>query len=193
MSMVSFGQVTYTDTVCASTQDKVYGITGPNATSSYSWWLSNPAAGTIDNSITANNNQIEIDWGVTAGTFTLYVQETSGDGCLGDTISLDVIVNPLPTIAIVSDSVCEGFSATLTVTLTGQAPWDIDYTDGTNNYTTTAASSPHTVTLPAYTTSQTITITGVTDGNTCDADPTGLPNTGVVIYPKPSTGAIFHY
>ena len=60
VSMVSFGQVTYTDTVCASTQDKVYGITGPNATSSYSWWLSNPAAGTIDNSITANNNQIEI-------------------------------------------------------------------------------------------------------------------------------------
>lgn len=193
ISMVSMAQVTYTDTVCAASQDKVYGVTGPNATSTYNWWLSNPAAGTIDNSITANNNQIEIDWGVSTGTFTLYVQETSGDGCLGDTISLDVVVNPLPTVAIVADSVCEGFAATLTVTLTGQAPWTVDYTDGTNNYSSTASSSPHTVTLPAYLTSQTITITGVTDGNTCDADPTGLPSTGVVIYPKPSTGAIFHY
>lgn len=193
LSMVSIGQVTYTDTVCAATQDKVYGVTGPNATSTYNWWLSSPAAGTIDNSITANNNQIEIDWNTTTGTFTLYVQETSGDGCLGDTVSLDIIVNPLPTVAIVADSVCEGFAATLTLTLTGQAPWTVDYTDGTNNYSTVAASSPHTVSLPAYTTSQTITITGVTDGNTCDADPTGLPNTGVVVFPKPSTGAIFHY
>ncbi len=193
LSLASIGQVTYTDTVCASTQDKVYGISGSNVTSTYAWSLSDPTAGTIDNSITANDSIIEIDWGTVSGTYTIYVVETSGDGCIGDTVSLDVIVNPLPTVAIVSDSVCEGYSATLTLTLTGTAPWEVDYSDGSNNYSTTAASSPHTVTLPAYTTSQTITITGVTDGNTCDADASGLPSTGVVVFPKPSTGAIFHY
>ncbi len=193
LSLVSIGQVTYTDSVCAGSQDVVYGVTGPVASSTYNWWLSNPAVGTIDNSITSNNNQIEIDWGITTGTYTLYVQETSSNGCLGDTVSLNIIINPLPTVAIVADSVCEGFAATLTLTLTGQSPWTVDYTDGSNNYQTIAASSPHTVSLPAYTTSQTITITGVTDGNTCDADPAGLPSTGVVIFPKPTTGAIFHY
>lgn len=193
ISATAIGQVTYTDSVCAGSQDVVYGVTGPVASSTYNWWLSNPGAGTIDNSITGNNNQIEIDWGIITGTYTLYVQETSSNGCLGDTVSLNVIINPLPTVAIVADSVCEGFAATLTLTLTGQAPWTVDYTDGTNNYTTVANSSPHTVTLPAYTTSQTITITGVTDGNTCDADAAGLPSTGVVVFPKPTTGAIFHY
>lgn len=193
LSNNAFAQVTYTDTVCANTQDKVYGVTGANATSTYNWWLSNPSAGTIDNSIAPNDSVIEIDWAALTGTFTLSVVETSGDGCIGDTVSLDIFINPLPTVAIVADSVCEGFAATLTVTLTGQAPWSIDYSDGTNTYNTIAVSSPHTVSLPTYTTSQTITITGVTDGNTCDADGAGLPSTGVVIFPKPTTGAIFHY
>ena len=193
ISATAIGQVTYTDSVCAGSQDVVYGVTGPTASSTYNWWLSNPAAGTIDNSITANNNQIEIDWGITTGTYTLFVQETSSNGCLGDTISLNVVINALPTVAIVADSVCEGFAATLTLTLTGQAPWTVDYNDGSNNYTTVATSSPHTVSLPNYTTSQTITVTGVTDGNSCNAAAGSLPSTGVVVFPKPSTGAIFHY
>ncbi len=193
MGTESFAQVTYTDTVCAATLDKVYGVTGSDPTSNYSWYISNPAAGTIDNSITANDSEIEIDWGTITGTVTLYVVETTADGCIGDSVQLDVVINPLPTIAIVSDSVCEGYSATLTVTLTGQAPWTIDYTDGTNTYQSIAASSPHTISLPTYTTSQTITITGVTDGNTCDADGSTLPSTGVVIFPKPVTGPIYHY
>ena len=36
-------------------------------------------------------------------------------------------------------------------------------------------------------------VTGLTDANGCAADPSGLPNTPVIIHPKPSTGAIYHY
>ena len=193
LSNAAMAQVTYTDSVCAGTQDKVYGITGAVTTSTYTWYISNSSAGTIDNSITTNDSEIQIDWGTTVGTYTLYVVETTGDGCTGDSVMLDVVVNPLPTATIVADSVCSGYSATLTLNLTGQAPWTVDYSDGTNTYTANANTTPYTVALPAYTTSQTITITGVTDGHNCDADNAGLPSTGVTIFPKPTTGAIYHY
>lgn len=186
-------QVTYTDSVCAGTQDKVYGIMNSNPTSTYAWWLSDPTAGTIDNSVAPNDSIIEIDWGLNPGTYTLFSVETSQDGCIGDTVMLDIIVHPLPTALVVSDSVCENFSATLTFDLTGQAPWVIEYTDGTTNFTATANATPFTVSTPPYTSSQTITVTSVTDGYSCEADVAGLPSTPVHIYPRPTTGAIYHY
>lgn len=189
----AFAQVTYTDSICAGTTDVVYGVSGAVTTSTYSWWLSDPAAGAIDSTVSGNNSTIEIDWSTTVGTYTLYVQETTANGCLSDTVSLDIVILPLPTVAIVADSVCEGYTATLTFDLTGTAPWTIDYTDGTTNFTEVATSTPHTVTLPAYTTSQTITVTGLSDDNGCAADPAGLPSTNVTIFPAPNAGAIFHY
>lgn len=186
-------QVTYTDSVCAGSTDVVYGVTGAAATSHYNWFLNDPTAGTIDSTVSANNGTIEIDWGVVAGTYTLYVVETDQYGCYSDTNSLNIVINPLPTVAIQADSVCEGFSASLTFTLTGTAPWIIDYTDGSTNFTDTANATPYVVSLPNYNTSQTVTVTGLTDANGCAADPSGLPNTPVIIHPKPSTGAIYHY
>lgn len=186
-------QVTYTDSVCAGSSDVVYGVTGAAASSHYTWFISDPTAGTIDSTVSANNGTIEIDWGTTAGTYTLYVVENDQYGCWSDTNSLNIVINPLPTVAMVADSVCEGFSASVTFTLTGTAPWIIDYTDGSTNFTDTANASPYVVSLPAYNSSQTVTVTGLTDANGCAADPAGLPNTPIIVHPKPSTGAIFHY
>jgi hypothetical protein len=185
-------QFTTPDSVCAGTQDVVYGIVGANGTSTYSWSLSNPSSGTIDNSIATNDSVIQIDWGTTPGVYTLRVVETSATGCLGDTVTLDVTVRALPTIAIVGDSVCQGDMASLAVTLTGQAPWTIDYTDGTNNFSETANTANYVINAGGYTTTQTITITGVTDGYACAATGT-LPDATLFVYPKPATGAIFHY
>ncbi len=185
-------QFTTPDSVCAGTQDVVYGVLNANSSSTYAWFLSDPGAGTIDSSLAPNDSLIQIDWGTTPGVYTLQVVETSSTGCLGDTVSLDITVRALPTIAIVGDSVCQNDIASLAVTLTGQAPWYIDYTDGTNNYTDTATTSNYIINLGGYTTTQTITITGVTDGYACGAAGT-LPSTTILVYPKPSTGAIFHY
>lgn len=187
-------QVTYTDTVCASTLDKVYGIMNANSTSNYAWSLSDPAAGTIDNSFAPNDSIIEIDWSTNVGTYTLFAIETTANGCIGDTIALDVVINALPTVAFAADSVCPGYSPTLTFTFTGEAPWVVEYTDGNTNFTDTAAASPFTATLPTYTTTQSITVTAVTDGNTCGADAGGLPTTPAYVYPAPTpSGSIYHY
>lgn len=197
LALISFGamaQVTYTDSVCAGLQDKVYGIVNPNPTSTYDWWLSDNTAGSIDSSIgDPSDSIIHVDWGFNPGTYTLYSTETTEFGCAGDTVALDIVVHPLPTVTVAADSVCEGYNPTLTIELTGEAPWTVDYTDGTNNFTTVANSTPHVISLNAYTTSQTITVTGVTDSYSCDADTTALPNTPVTIHPAANTGAIFHY
>lgn len=193
MSLGAFAQVTYTDTVCAGEQDVVYGISNSTATSTYTWSLNSPAAGTIDNSITANDSIIQIDWSTTVGTYTLQAIEMTANGCYGDTVTLDIVINPLPTATLVGDSICEGFSGTLTFNLTGTAPWIINYSDGTNSFTDTANASPHVVTTPTYTTNQTITVTGVSDGGGCAADPSTLPTAPIYVYPKPTTGPIYHY
>lgn len=183
-------QFTTPDSVCAGTQDVLYGITGANGSSTYTWSVS--GGGTVDNSISTNDSTIQVDWGTTPGTYTLSVVETSSTGCIGDTVTLDVTVRALPTITLAGDSVCIDDVASLAVVLTGQAPWYIDYTDGTNTFTDTATTSSYIINAGGYTTTQTITITGVTDGYACGATGT-LPSATLFVYPKPSTGAIFHY
>ena len=190
----SQAQITATDSVCAGTQDKVYGITSANPTSTFTWYIDAAAGGTIDNSVTTSNNEIEIDWGMTPGTYTVYAVETTEWGCLGDSVQLTVIINDLPSALIASDSVCAGFDPTLTFTVTGQFPVTIDFTDGTNNYSTVATASPHvyTMTGAGYTTNQTIDITSVVDDNTC-SEVSPVTGVNVVIHPAASTGLIYHY
>lgn len=187
-------QITANDTVCAGTLDRVYGITSANATSTYTWYLQAASGGSINDSVVANDSEIKIDWGLTPGDYTVYAVETTQWGCIADSVELLVHVNDLPTAVVTSDSVCEGFDPTLTFVLTGEAPWTINFTDGTNNFSTVATSSPHTYTITGmgYTVTQSVDVTGVTDGNTCDegTNQTGLP---VVIHPVAPTGAIYHY
>lgn len=187
-------QVTTADSVCAGTQDVVYGIASVPAASSLQWWLDDPTAGTIDLGISSNDDQIQIDWGTTSGTYSLYAVETTEFGCLGDTMELSITINELPSALVVSDSVCEGFDPTLTFTVTGEFPVTIDFTDGTTNYQTIASSSPHTHTITGagYTTSQTIDITSVVDDNTC-SEVTPVTGVNVTIHPAASTGQIYHY
>ena len=194
LGLSSQAQVITPDSVCAGSQDVVYGITAANANSTFTWYIDAATGGTIDNSITPSNNEVQIDWGTTPGSYTVYAVETTEFGCIGDSVSLTVTVNELPSALVSSDTVCEGFDPTLTFTVTGQFPVTIDFTDGTNNYTTVAASSPHvfTMTGAGYTTNQTIDITGVTDDNTC-SEVTPVTGHGVFVNPKPSTGAIYHY
>lgn len=188
--MLSAQQKTTTDTVCVNSQDVVYGILTPSSTSNYNWTLS--GGGTIDNTISSNDSIIEIDWGATAGTYTLSVYDLTNNGCGGDTVTLDIVLLDLPTVSLTPDTVCAGNDATLTFTLTGQGPWDIDYTDGTNNYSITGVtSSPHSVTHSGLTSNTNYTVSSVTDANGCSA--ANLPSTTIVVYPAPGSNQIFHY
>lgn len=187
-------QSTTPDSVCVGTADVVYGIQGASSSSTFNWWLGTPSMGTIDNTVSSNNSTIEIDWGSTSGSVTLYVQETTVDGCVGDTASLEITLNDLPTVAVVSDSVCEGYSTTVTLTLTGQAPWSVDYTTDGGSTTTNAVvnSSPHTISFPGMTGTLTFEVVGVTDDNSCAANGS-MPSATMYVYPQPAAPTIFHY
>jgi hypothetical protein len=186
-------QLTISDTICAGATDVIYGVSNPTPTSTYSWSLSNTTAGTIDNSISLNDSVIEIDWGATSGTYTLSVVETSVKGCVGDPVSLSIVLQDAPTIVVTGDSVCLGDVGTMTWALTGTSPWTVDYTDGTNTYTIVAINNTHTINLPAYTSTANISIISLSDASTAACVPANLPSTVLYVYPKPSTGSIFHY
>jgi gliding motility-associated-like protein len=80
----------------------------------------------------------------TAGTFTEKLSVITADGCIADS-SRQVVVNPLPTIAVVSDSlaVCNNASATFTI----QNP----VTGTTYNWYTTATGTTPVATGTSYT------------------------------------------
>ena len=79
---------------------------GGTTNSTYAWSvITGPFAGTITTNQgpvvawtapAGSTNRIQIDWGASpAGPYQVQVIETSGDGCAGDPIILDVILTPL--------------------------------------------------------------------------------------------------
>ena len=188
-------QLTTPDTICGSAQDVVYGVLNPIASSTYNWWMSNGSFGTIDNSVTPNNEIIQIDWNGQVGTVILYVQETTADGCVGDTVQLPITLHAQPTIAVTGDTVCPGNDATVSLTLTGTAPWQVTYTTdgGTTTQLLTVMTSPYYITYPGTGNPFNFQVLDVTD-QYCSADAAALPGSVVVnILPAPTSGPIFHY
>lgn len=116
----------------------------------------------------------------TAGTTSYYVTQTL-NGCESSRSQIDIIVNALPS-AVVSGGgqSCQG-SATLPVniTLTGVAPWNITYSDGTSNTSIVAVMSPYTISNPSQ---GNYTVTTISDAN-CTGTSNG--NATVTINPLP--------
>ena len=89
-----------------------YGVV-LHAGSTYSWAVTPLAGGngTITNGATPN--LITVSW-TTVGTATLRVTETNAQGCPGDPVTINVTVNPLPTLLISNPSVCAPSTVDLT-------------------------------------------------------------------------------
>lgn len=96
-------------------------------------------------------------------------------GNFGTTL-VSIVSPPTGTLAGPA-SVCAGNSAQLNFFLTGAAPWSINYTDGTNNLTSTGIStSPFVWTVSPVSNTQYV-LTGITDQNCVS---TGLNHTHIV-------------
>jgi len=124
-------------------------------------------------------------------TYTLRETITS-TGCTNSN-TVVITINPTPSAALTGGgTICSGASIALSANITGQSPWTIDYSNGTN---TGVVSNIRT--LPANfnvtpTVTGTFTITSVTDGNGCSAVGTGsayvVVNTSPAAYTVPSQG-----
>jgi gliding motility-associated-like protein len=134
-------------------------ITAPSVTSgsdpglTYTYW--NNAAATVS---LANPSSISV-----SGTY--YIQATTIDGC---TVTKPVIVtiNPIPTAVLTGEgSMCAGSTKTLTVNFTGNAPFQLIYTDGTTSYTVNSINSSVYQFNVAPVVNSTYTISSISDGN----------------------------
>ncbi len=181
------------DTVCVNSAAVPYSVTNTSG-SSYVWTLS--GGGALSSS---SGNSTSVNWGGTAGTYTLQVQETASTGCQADVVSLNVVVIPLITASISGNAtMCYSDPApTVTIALTGVGPYTFTYTNGsgnttitnhpTNSYTFTAAP-----TIPAPgNTSATTTYSLVSASNKfCSGTTSG--SAAILVNPKPITSAIIH-
>ena len=134
-------------TICITGVPDPYGVINTPG-STYNWTIDNVKSSA---NWTLNDNQsnlISVLW-TTPGTYVLKVVETiTATGCIGSEVTINVTVNPLPTVTVNSSTVCEGTAATITAT-PGQA--------GTYSYAWTV---PAGVTNPGNVASFTSTVAG---------------------------------
>lgn len=81
-----------TQNVCAGSTQNYY-VTTTLTGSTFAWTISPATGGTV----VGSGNNININWGTTAGTYTVQVIETSADGCVGDPKTVVVTVIAAPT------------------------------------------------------------------------------------------------
>ncbi|SFD04046.1 hypothetical protein SAMN05421780_1331, partial [Flexibacter flexilis DSM 6793] len=105
---------------------------------------------------------------VSPSTTTTYnLVSVSDANCTGTVSgSATVTVKPLPTASLSgTGNFCSGGSASLSVVLTGSAPWSLVYNDGTSNVTVNnILTSPHTISVSPSTTT-TYNLVSVSDAN----------------------------
>jgi len=101
-----------------------------------------------------------------------------------------VASNPTATL-LQPASICIGQMATINLTLTGTAPWNIDVSDGTNTITySNITASPFTINVsPSATTSY--TVTRVADAYGTNNTPSNTVT--VTVNPKPGSSHIYQY
>lgn len=97
-----------------------------------SYWWTGPAGFLSTQQNPVINNVTMANAGTYACTITV-------NGNSSDPSTTDVIIHNLPTATLLSDdtTICHGTSAAIQMQLTGWGPFQVDYNDGTNNFTAT--------------------------------------------------------
>ena len=109
----------------------------------------------------------------------------------GTSSEVTLTVNPRPTSVISgSTTVCANTAATISIALTGTAPWNITYSDGTTSTSVTTSSSTYTFSVSLVTT-KTYTVTSLSDANCTAASGDRTGSAVITINPLPTiTGTL---
>ena len=176
---VAVFQVTGGGPYCAGGSAMEVGLDGSEANVVYHLSLN----GVLRASLDGTGSALSFGLQANAGTYT--VQGTNAStGCWSDMIGSAVVtVNARPTAALTNvATICVGSSATISAALRGSPPWDVYWSDGTNQLGVVASPATRSVSPAAPTT---YTVTNLTDAN-CAARPEDLTGSAVVIvYPVP--------
>jgi hypothetical protein len=116
---------------------------------------------------------------------TTYAITSMLNGCSSfgpeGTTYVTVTVNPRPTAVIgTNQTICKGGTANFSIALTGAAPWNITYSNGSTTTTVTNVSTnPYTFSVSNILVNQTYTVTSLTDSR-CTSQGADLTGSAVV-------------
>lgn len=143
-------------------------LTAPTA-AFYQWYRNGLPIPTNSTSSTYTVTSLTTD---TYSTATYSVKVKNSYGCESDfSTGTPITVHPLPTasMAVAPGAICLGSAKVITITLTGTAPWNISYSDGSNTVVESGILlSPYTIHVtPSTAGVTTYSILTITDANGC--------------------------
>jgi gliding motility-associated-like protein len=95
-------------------------------------------------------------------------------GAVSGNATFTISAEPTATISG-NAAICVGESTDLTFTITGVGPFDVVYTDGTNNFTLSSINTGHTVSVsPAFLTNYQLVSIAISSNTTCTGSVSGL-------------------
>lgn len=176
------------DTICSGDQTVSFEALYNDASHTYSWSFSESAPGTIDATISSNDDEITVDFDTISGNFTLIAQEST----TGHLTVYNLVINPLPNLTFEIDSICEEEPWEIELSLIGTAPWEITYSyTGSGNITEVTSDPDHIISLPG--TADTFNWVQIQDGTGCINTKDFMPVVNIPYFPKPGpTGPIYH-
>ncbi|SFC90730.1 SprB repeat-containing protein, partial [Flexibacter flexilis DSM 6793] len=150
------------DAICSGTSTNI-ALTSGVAGATFSWTASGISGSVSGFSAGSGSTIAQTLTGIGVVRYTI---TATANGCSGSTITVDVTVKQAPTASLSgTGNICAGGSASLSVVLTGTAPWSLVYNDGTGNVTVNnILVSPHTISVSPSTTT-TYNLVSVSDAN----------------------------
>lgn len=183
-----------TDTVCGGEQNDSRTALYPRGSRTYNWNFVGGSGGSIDATVSSNDQTIEVDWIAPSGSlanYTLFAKEsTSGSGQPGNETYFDIYVRKRPSYSVAMDTVCPDESVTLTFTGTGTAPFSVSYDTGGSTTTIGVSGTSTTINIPAG--ASYINFSSVTDANGCLVNPSSLGNKTIYYLSGATAGPIYH-
>lgn len=148
--------------VCAGGGPYLYTLDGEQPGTTYTWSV--PAGATI----TGTGDSVFVNFLNSASTGKVCVTPQNFCGT-GASVCQNVTVSPIPSAKLTGGGqICDGESITLTFTLTGNGPFDVNWFNGSSNVNLLNISNGHTITL-SPTTNTLYQLNGVTDNTTPNA------------------------